>query len=576
MKTAAASIVLLLCGALAPQAAASVDPGALAYRQAIPWPALQTADGRFQDYVSGRADGHGRYGEAMLGYALLRTGLREADARLIDAGLGGLAFALAHPERQAIDLSVFEMYALAAAYNLVTRRLADDPRVAGLLPAWTLRLMSERPKQLRGPRRFWNKSIVEAVAVLELLRTGLRSPVPRAWLHDRRSARRRVRRHINRTVPAVAPRRGGTVALSDPPAHPPAYQALSLGFYARAIRLLGDDARPQARATLRRAARTSLLLTAPDGDLAYVGRSQEQAWTLPFTAYGAEIAARSARPRRAARLRALARRALARLESAYAVGATGLAIVPALSNGTRAWYPGIDGYAAAPPYAGLTIVALEAVDGLGVARRPGRRIASDGALAAVTAGGASELAVLRRGRAWLAVRRARWGPDLRYDFGLVGFKWHDSAGWHDVVPQRARAQAASLGPTLVLDGVEHEPAGRRMRARRRAIVVRGGFSGVRGAVRFRWAPAGCGVKLRFRGPPLATYRYSAFFPAGAAPRAEGEWAVAGPGQRIAVSAAATLALTPGFSSAVEPELVRTDLTFAAGASGRVAILTCPN
>jgi hypothetical protein len=574
MKTAAASIVLLLCGVLAPQAAASFDPSELALRYASPWPALQTADGRFRDYVSGQADGHGRYGEAMLGYALLRTGLRAGDPSLVDSGLRGLAYALAHPERQQADISVFEMYALAAAYNLATRRLANDPRVAALEPGWALRLLSERPKQLRGPPRFWNKSIVEAVAVLELLRTGLRSPVPRAWLHDRRSARRRVRRLINRTVPRVAPRRGRTVALSDPPSHPLAYHALSLGFYARAIRLLGDDAKPAAREVLRGAARSSLLLTAPDGDLAYVGRSQEQAWALPFTAYGAEVAARSAAPRPARSLRALARRALARLDAAYAVSAAGMAIVPALSRGTRSWYPGMDGYAAAAPYTALTIVALEGVEGLNVAKRPGHRIPADRSLAAVIAGEVSEMAVLRRGRAWLAVRRERWGPDLRYDFGLVAFKWQDGAAWRDVVPHRPRAHTTSLGPTLLSEGVEHEPAGRRIAARARAIEVTGGFRGVRGSVRFRYAPAGCGVELRFRGPPLAVYRHSTFFPESAAPHAEGEGTVAGAGQRVSVGVPAALTLVPGFSSAVEPELVRADLSFAADARGRVAILTC--
>ena len=48
---------------------------------AEPWPDLQNADGTFPDYVEGGAPGFGaRYGESMLGYGLLRTGVR-ADGR---------------------------------------------------------------------------------------------------------------------------------------------------------------------------------------------------------------------------------------------------------------------------------------------------------------------------------------------------------------------------------------------------------------------------------------------------------------------------------------------------------------
>src|SRR5260370_9673507 len=77
--------------------------------------------------------------------------------------------------------------------------------------------------------------------------------------------------------------------LSDPPDDPPSYQGLSLGMYARAIRLLGDRASGAARRTLIQAGNASLWMTAPDGDVGWAGRTQEEAWALGATAYRAPL-----------------------------------------------------------------------------------------------------------------------------------------------------------------------------------------------------------------------------------------------------------------------------------------------
>jgi hypothetical protein len=561
-------------GSAAGEAGGEFGPASLASRYSAPWLALQTEDGRFSDYVSGAADGHGRYGEAMLGYALLQTGLRDGNQAYIDAGLRAIGFALRHPERQEAERSVFEMHALAAAYNLAIGRLPGDPRVEALLPGWTQRLQAERPVWLYPGRGYWNKAIVEAAAALELLNTGIASTVPGAWLQDRAASRARVERFVNRTVPRLVPRGGGRVTLSDPPANPIAYHALSLGFYSRAVRLLGRDAERAARQVLLGAARTSLALAAPDGDLAYVGRSQEQAWALTLTAYGVEAAARHARGKEAERLRALARRALARLEAAHPVGDGGFAIVPAFAGQRQMWYGGIDQYAGAVPYAGLTIVGLGLTADLGVAGRVGPRIASDDELAVAIPAQAGDMAVVRRGAVWFAVKRRRSAPDLRSDFGLVALKSLGPAGWQDVIPSRPLSTSTTLGPTLVLDGAEHEPTGRRIEASRRRVLVTGSFRAVPGRVEFAYVPIGCGVELRFRGPPEALYRYSSFFPARGTPIADGDRSVVGAGQRVTVSAPMSLQVTGGFRSATEPELLRADLAFVAGPSGRVAIRTC--
>jgi hypothetical protein len=93
-------------------------------------------------------------------------------------------------------------------------------------------------------------------------------------------------------------------------------------------------------------------------------------------------------------------------------------------------------------------------------------------------------------------------------------------------------------------------------------------------VTVNYVPTACGVELRWRGPPAAAYRYSTFFAARDAPRVVGDRSVAGLHQQLTVSAPATTTLTTGYSSAVEPELVRADLVFSAGESGRVVIAIC--
>ena len=75
------SVVALL--AYASPAAASAAPQDLAASYAAPWPGLQEPDGRYHDFMSDSADGAGRYGEAMLGYSLIATGLRRGDGRLL-------------------------------------------------------------------------------------------------------------------------------------------------------------------------------------------------------------------------------------------------------------------------------------------------------------------------------------------------------------------------------------------------------------------------------------------------------------------------------------------------------------
>jgi hypothetical protein len=150
---------------------------------AEPWPDLQNADGTFPDYVQGGQPGvSARYGESMLGYALLHTGIRADERRFIDAGLRGVSYAVDHPELQRDRPSVFEDLAVASAYNLGRRHLADYAPFKRRADAWAHWLRNSRMTRLDNTDHFVNKQVVETAGVLELLRTGVHSRVDAATL----------------------------------------------------------------------------------------------------------------------------------------------------------------------------------------------------------------------------------------------------------------------------------------------------------------------------------------------------------------------------------------------------------
>ena len=180
--------------------------------------------------------------------------------------------------------SVFENAAFAAAYRIAKARFGGDPAVAAALPAWRAWLSAIHYERLERSGRYRdNKALVEAVAVLELLRTDVPSGGPGTVLADRRDARRRVLRLLNRGVPAAARDfrsvRAGRrfVSFSDPPRNPPAYQALAAAYYVRALTLVPRRSRSRAaRRTARQMLRGLEVAMAPDGDLACWGRSRSR------------------------------------------------------------------------------------------------------------------------------------------------------------------------------------------------------------------------------------------------------------------------------------------------------------
>jgi hypothetical protein len=420
---------------------------------------------------------------------------------------------------------------------------------------WEAVLRSIEVQRL-GRLKVTNKSIVEAILLLELVRSDLRS--------DAASLLATVKRFLRSELPRASARyqSGGLAVLGDLPLLPPAYHALSVGMLARTLQLLGDGAPSAARALLVRAARASLAAAAPDGDVAYHGRSQSQAWALTLAAYGAERVPGGAN-------RGLAERAITRLVKRYTIGPEGFLVTPSLDPDIDGAIPGLDEYVAGVPYTGLTLATLEwAIAAAGDAPAAGPPSG-----ASLLGTGAGSWATSRRGEVWFAVKRSRTSTrDLRYDFGLVALKRRSGGAWREVLPPRPRTVAGFDGVLKLGSAVAD---GTRLRlGERGSIVADGGFrsrSGrwVRRGVTFRFTPVRCGVRMSWRARRGDRYAYSAFFRG--SPARSGR-SVRDSTQSVRFPERPTLARDGGYASGTDVGLTRAVARFRSGQ--RVAIEIC--
>nr|MDQ3936417.1 hypothetical protein [Actinomycetota bacterium] len=588
---ALALVALAGCGSGAEPAADSKPVDALADAMRERYPAIQRENGHFRSAIGGGT----RYGNAYMGYALLLSGTRAGDDAAVQAGLRGLTNPL-QPGRTPNRPSVFEILALAAGYNLAREHAADDPLFTRNRRAWEDFLRRAPLIRIPATGHYGNHWLVESVEIRELLATGLRSENPNAVLGGQRGEADRLSRElINERIPAMAraesvPAPGGRAfVLSDPPDNPLAYQGLSLGFYARAVELLGDDAGPDARRTLVEVARASLLLAGPDGDVGYFGRNQEQAWGLAGTVYGAYLAAEQdeSPPAEDDRLRELARRALDRLAREHGVTHWGLEVTPSVARSR--WLPqvGLDSGVGGPSFGGLVLALLEwgreeSRDAPGDATIP-----ADETLRTKLSHAESRFTVIRRGPVWAVIRptiSGKYPYDVRYDFGVVALKLLRGGRWTDVVRPRplTAADPDSAGPVLRSGGVTAFPFASEVGvAPDGTVTMRGGWrlapiktrriveilpdgtkvralgsipgAPVRTGVVFRFDPTACGVRLSFPVRAGDSIEYSAFLVperVRTGPRAL-EDAVS----RVSLSRPARVAVEDGYGSGTDPALV---------------------
>jgi hypothetical protein len=575
---ARATIALGLCSALiwlmppAPAAAAAGPELELARRLAAPWPAMQRPDGRFADVLEpGRRPR--RHASAVLGYGLLLTGASHRDGRLIRSGARAISAAARRLDPW-YNTRGFKVWAVAASYNLARERLRHRPSVRAAMPGWARWLRHQQTTHLHWVDRYENKFLVDALAVLELQRSGLASSTPGAVLGGaRHRARALALRLINRRIPAM-----GLRVLSDAPSFPLAYHALSYALYARAVRLLGPHATPRARALLPRLGRASWLMAAPDGDVAYWGRSLASSWTLAATTYGLDATSASRRrPVWRARAAALGARLLARLRS-YGVGPHGEWITPGVREDAAAGSHGIDGYSNAVAASGLGLVFLNWAARIGPGRARSALIASDRPLRALVGRGHGRFAVVREGNLWFAVKQFG-SNNLRYDFGPVAIKRFEGGAWRDLIPLRP-VGFGSAGPNLIARGRTWIPSGTRTRLLPGGVVeITGGFRSrrhwIRRGVRFRVAPVSCGLELSVSALPGDRLQFSAFL-RGEALLDRETGGVVSPTQVFTpgLPPVATWIDRHGYASASDASLSRARFGIASGGEPSVGVTLC--
>jgi hypothetical protein len=438
---------------------------------------------------------------------------------------------------------VFDALANSTAYAWARRNLPRDPSFLALRSRWE-RYLSTIAQPFIGssglkrctadPICFHNHEAVGAFGDLQLLRTGLHSRVRGAKLADRAALRASAIHRLSVEIPPAADAaaswtfagrpRTGLGLLSDTGTWPLAYHAFSTAMLAGGAADLGGHVPASTRQALVRTTGALAGMMAPDGDIAYLGRRQEQSWALASAIYAAAVVERlpGVDARRAGELRAVADRAFTRLVTVNRFGPGGLSAVPRrLSPGES--FRGLDANAVTPT--ALTIflmnLAADAADAGGQVKPAALPADAEGAFVEPTK---MAFAAVRHGDLWYVVHRNRITYDRRYDFGLVALKQRDSSGrWNDVMRPRPNTRGHthdSGGPVIERNQVRYLPHGKTIEARPRGIVlVHGGFQSQEGkwlrrGVTFRFVPVKGGVQMSFPLRAGDTARVTSFLPDG--------------------------------------------------------------
>jgi hypothetical protein len=480
-------------------------------RQAAAWSRRQGSDGFFYDYYTGvRSRG---YGPVILGYGVLRAGARSGDAELVGDGIRAVNTTLKRPRSKR---GVFDFLSFASAYNQARDKVPNDPRYRRVRSRWASYLRGFGPAYagpsvsgcVYSPQCFSNHEVVDAAGELEAIRTGVRSSDPGTRLYNRSA----LRADAARIAGVVAPEamgvtgrssgpgpRTGLGLLSDTGTYPLAYHALSTAMLGDVLVHLGRRAPARGRSAFRRGAESLVALMAPDGDVAYIGRRQEEPWALAASVYVGETAARMFHGDSAAagRFKGMARRALRRLTLVHPL--------PRSGHGVTRDGRGRDLSSVVSD--GLTVFLLDrAADQAAHAPAVQRR-----AITADRSGGwfldrdQNGFAAVRRGGLWYAVHRRIRVRDLREDFGLMALKLKAANGtWHDVMQLRPRTRGGrnSAGPVIIRNGRRWLPYGSDIEVRPGGEVrVRGGFRShgdfLGPEVTFRFLPSASGVRMSF-------------------------------------------------------------------------------
>ncbi len=522
-----------------------------------------------------------------MGGALVINGVRTGSVRSVRAGLRSVRLALR--TRSGIErldakgrprktfeypfslLGIVEVWRALrspAGRRLSSRLDRRSRRTAGSI-RWEISRLAPIPEKADGSR--WsdgqNRVLLERLVWLEALSTGIapapgiRSPVLRR--PDRTGLR--IERFLVRWLsgrPRGAPvgdPTGPLLLASDSPKWPLSYHALSSALMARALPLTSGPLRSRLGTALRDAVRATRFLAAPDGDLAYTGRSAMQSWTLSLAAYAALATSRvpGIPPEELAANRGLAGLLIERLSGCCLRDDGRMMITPGLNPSPGKAVSALDPYAAEVPYAGLTMLGLE----WAAAERDGPR-----SPLVLTSGyawadrGAAAMATELRDGFWMALRTIDPFPgNRRLDLGPVAAKQFRGDRWEWLIPPRPPGSEG--GPDRWLDLRD----GERRLASSSAELTRqdGGWSHLIGyggpgspverEVRLEYRPAGCGG-IEVELGPVDTVAEMSFWLPGGQVEVESD-GVIGPGLRLTVSRPVGFEVFPMTPGPADPALV---------------------
>jgi hypothetical protein len=443
----AAWLLAAAATALAPGAAdAAVDPGAVrayAHSAAAAWTVHQQADGELRDPLQPASRGIS-YGTVMLADTMLSAAAGRGDEALAGAAGSLIRVSISH----GVPRDPFNLLAAGALMHkgdAAFGTLASWSGLGGELRDWA-RSISAYPWQgsdghcFTTPGCYSNWQLVWSAGAADLLRAGL-DGVPGSLAADSARVQQEIRTTINRlAVDAAGPPvrvPGGTGrVLSDPPQNPLAYHIFSTYMLERVHGALPATFEPAALRLRAEAGRFAIAQMAPDGDLAYAGRSDEESWVLAAAAaLGARRAAEGGPD--APRWRTFADRALARLWREHPLLRDGtIPIVPGLHS---RWEAGmLDPYAQMAQYNGLTLWLLDdAAAHWPGADAPRAPLPADRELLVSDLGGTG-LVWGRHGGMWWAVSGRRTAADPRYQQGVVAVKAITPTGTRDLLAARPR------------------------------------------------------------------------------------------------------------------------------------------
>lgn len=555
----------------APQESVADVPAALTERiDAIGLPALaaldaaQRPDGTFDDPVKGRVGGGGL---PQVAWVALRQAARLHD----EPAQRRIALARSTLARGANGSQLLPKWPLALIVRDGAQSALQDPERWQRMVTNLGRLHAPGVADAcyRDARCFNNYDLVSSVLSLELARRGQLSRVPGARLHDR-ELRRHTLQWLRDRLPATTSQTArlsqpglgerSMAALSDPSTYPLAYHAFSSALLTRAVTLAGRDAPAAVRRLLRNALWQLVAFTGPNGETSWMGRGQDQVWTLAAAAYAGmqgSILLDRADPALAARLRRLADVELEALRGR--LGDDGLHQTP-LGRAGRA---GIDHYASSVGNAAHTLVWLELAREVAPSVRGASRplpSETDGARASDPR--STGLMTLRSGAVWIGVHRRRsHRSDERYDFGLLrALVRRPDGSWSSLLPARpivrpGRASAPS-GPLLQRGGRVSAPVATSGGVSATSVRLSGAWRGAAGSARgtWSWTPTRGGVTMRSSCPRGAALRLTAWLPSDG-PLVRSARGLARGGYAVALSQGFAVQAQPGrYASAREPRL----------------------